>query len=130
MGWKNMNKNLVFVGIAVLLLLVVGLSGCIGGTSIKDIQEHPNNYLDKEVTIQAFYGGKITSGDTGRYFIYQKKFLSDSIDKTINVYFDNNVDKSDLINGGEYKFTGIIKSEETIYESTILYLLVSKITPV
>jgi len=52
-----MKKQLIIVGIAVLLVFV-GLSGCeqlSGETSIKEIQDHANNYIGKTVTIRGQY---------------------------------------------------------------------------
>ena len=84
-----MNRHLIVIGV-VIILLAIGLSGCIGGTSIKDINEHPNNYLNKELTIQAFYGGAMM----GVGSIYQKKWLSDEMEAGLTLQYKEGVESS------------------------------------
>lgn len=54
---KNLNKQLLIIGI-ILLLLTVGLSGCneIGLTNIGDLSANPQNYLGKEVKVKGNVG--------------------------------------------------------------------------
>jgi len=111
-----MKKQLVIFGI-VALLICVGLSGCsgIGTTSIKDINEHPNRYINQTVTLQGSYIGTIISDNSGGSLI---------------LVIPNHVAQPNpFVFYSEYKFTGILRySKDMIYIATKgLYLEVTKI---
>jgi len=137
---RNINDDRAIIGwiiaVIVIVIIIIILISMFGGTRIKDIQEHPNDYLNKEVTIKAYLllGGKTTvdifTDDTTLHYsgsIYQKKFMSDEAEAIMPISVRENVDTSILILGGEYKFTGIIKSYESLLGDSGIYLEVTKI---
>lgn len=103
-----MNKKILYIGILVILIFI-GLSGCISETSIKDINEHPNDYIDKEVTIQGFYGGNFPAAYSAKSIYQKNEGNNDVIAAKFN---GEQVDVNGLILNAEYKFTGIVKSGE------------------
>jgi len=110
-----MKKQLVIIGI-LALLVSVGLSGCnnIATTSINDIREHPNRFINQTVTIIANYlgGGIFQDGDV----LYVD--ISDSVKLPVP-----------FVEQAQYRFTGIVRhSDDTKYKFTGgLYLEVTKI---
>jgi len=114
-----MKKQLVIVGI-IVILICVGLNGCVGETSIADIQAHSNNYINKTVTIRGQYSG----GGSLYYIMDTKAGVS-----MIQAIDSNNIVKpTPVVSGSEYKFTGIVRYGSPMsYYPTSLYLEVTKI---
>jgi hypothetical protein len=115
-----MKKQLVIIGI-VTLFVGVGLSGCneVGITTIRDIKEHSDNYINKTATVVGKY-----RGFTGSYYsIHDENF------SVLNAVDSKNVIKPTPIDSdSEYKFTGIVRHGE-IPNTDIhgIYLEVTKI---
>ena len=127
------NRGYMGVIIAIIILIIVGFIFVLllsGGTSIKDIIEHPNNYLNKEVTIIATYGypyGCAIPGLDGGVI----SEITDEYTASLYIGIPEDLDASMLITWGKYKFTGIVKRGGFIDEFTDdIYLEVSKIEPV
>jgi len=120
-----MRKKLVIFSIAVLFV-VIGLCGCnqqtniiSGETSIKDINENSNEYLNKTVTVKGKYNSipEWVIDDNSNYLLLH---VSDAINK------------STLIPQSEYRFTGIARYGNPINQSSTfsyIYLDVTKIEP-
>jgi len=112
-----MRKQLVIIGV-IALLVCVGLSGCssIGTTSMKDIMEHPNNYINKTVTLIAKEKGWVPDIKVG--------LLWDGDKETIYFIVQDNAKKpSPYIQGSEYKYTGIVRlGKPSQYPSDIEYI--------
>jgi hypothetical protein len=111
-----MKNQLVILGI-VALFVCVGLSGCsgLGTTSIKDIRDHPNRYINQTVTLQGTYQYMSVYDNSGG--ILCLVIPSDVKQPTPFVFYS------------EYKFTGIVRySNNMIYSATGgLYLEVTRI---
>jgi len=128
-GNDEMKKHLMQFGIIFLLICTV-LSGCntLGETSIDDITQHPNNYLNKEVTIKGTYPGASMAdtldGNPGITFM-----VIDYSSGAIYVSIKEDIDTSMLITNGEYRFTGITKLYKPSPYSEMIYIDVSKIQP-
>jgi len=107
-----MNKHLIATGI-VILLLVVGLSGCteigIGLTNIGDITANPENYDGKEVTIEG----------TCLYILNYGKITDDAGHNIIFAY-PNSIN-------GMYRLTGIIKNGDIELGAERYYLDVTQV---
>jgi hypothetical protein len=121
-----MKTQLIIIGI-IVIFLTVGLSGCNKTsepttlTSIPEINQHWNAYINQTVTIE---GTCIGGDDNNTYSIFDASYN--------NVYAinSNNVIKpSKLYSGTTYKFTGIIRDNENINELILgeYYFEVTKI---
>lgn len=126
-----MKKQIIIV--VAIALLFVGLSGCnefnsnteseSDITSISEINSHPNRYLNKEITVKAFYwlGGHFLPSKPYWYFTIN----DDNLMQLSCILNNNTIDKSILIVYGEYYWTGVIEQN---YES--IRLNVTYIEPV
>jgi hypothetical protein len=121
-----MKTQLIIIGI-IVIFLTVGLSGCNKTsepttlTSIPEINQHWNAYINQTVTIE---GTCIGGDDNNTYSIFDTSYN--------NVYAINSNDvikPSKLYSGTTYKFTGIIRDNENINELILgkYYLEVTKI---
>lgn len=121
-----MKNQLILFGIIFFLITTV-LCGCneqtniiSGETSIKDIHENSDKYLNKTVIVKGKYN-------------YIPEFV---IDNSSNLLFLNISDaliKSKLVSQSDYKFTGIVKYGNPINQSSTfyyIYLEVIKIEPI
>ena len=125
---KNMNKQLIILGI-IILILTVGLSGCNQQqsqsskiTSSNEILSNPNNYIDHSITVQGHYYGNKSSFFTSNYMIMCPSSLY-----AIN---SDNVDTpTPLVYGATYKFTGIVRFGHLpdSFLTDIVFLEVTKI---
>lgn len=127
-----MNKKLLEILTGMLFLLIYTvISGCttIGETPLNEILQHPNNYLNKEVSVKGTYmGGSIADtldGNPGINFM-----LIDYSSGAIYVSIPDGIDTSMLIANGQYRFTGIVKLYEPSPYSEMVFIDVSKIQPV
>ena len=100
----------------IILIMIIGgfISGCeelgIGITSVKDLKDHPNNYLNKTITVKGYYRSFLTNPD--RYMVQDKD------GEVIYVYPDD-TDTSILIKDGEYLWTGVFEQ----YKSSVRNVL-------
>ena len=123
-----MKKQIIIVGIIiVIVLLIIGFIYLItpnvlpGETSIKDINEHSNKYMNQTVTIR---GSCITFRSIGLWIV-------DSAGNSIVAVQSNNIVKpTQLIADTQYKFTGIVRYGTLPMPYSVgeqLYLEVTKI---
>jgi len=128
---KNMNKKIIIVGI--IVLLVVGLSGCQIQScpdpsdnkpiAIGCIKQNPDIYLNKSVIIKATFGKRNDS-----IWITTPSIHYANVPDSLDINISYKVNTSILIPWEEYYFYGIVKEFET--EHTGLgpfYLEVTKI---
>ena len=128
-----MNKQLIIIGIIVLLVVV--LSGCVEQTnteqnnnelseiSLKDISEHANKYINQTVIVRGEYW---RSYNATVYRIYD--IIPDGISMLAKE--TNDITKPALfVLHSQYKFTGIVRYGElpSLSIGSELYLEVSKI---
>jgi hypothetical protein len=113
-----MKKQTIVVGI-IILLIIVGLSGCNEQTdevSIIEIKQHVNKYLNQTVTV------------IGEYW---KTIIKDEDSNTLYIYISDTVVKPTFIDGLEYRFTGIVRYALfpgiPYYTEPSIYLEVTKI---
>jgi len=120
-----MRKQLIIVGI-IILLIVVGLSGCNEQSSkstISDMYRHSNTYINQNVTII----GNSSLYSSDNYWI------TDSTGASIIATNSNNVIKpTPLVTGSQYKFTGIVRYGQPpgCDMANTVYLVVTKIEAV
>lgn len=117
-GELRIKKELI-LGIT-LMLLVVGLSGCndevseqlSGETSIKDITEHPDNYINQTVTVRA-YISIIKDLEHPIYTLfYSPGYVNVRTSETSYIRAietDDTVKPTPFDNTAEYKWTGIVR---------------------
>ena len=110
-----MNIKLISIGF-VLLLFVIIFCGCNSqtpsvNTSISDIQNHSNRYINNTVTIM------------GKYFSGSNPYTISEGNEYIFAMDNESVKKpSAMVDLTEYKFTGIVRYGEVIPLLTTLYL--------
>ena len=114
-----MKKQIAIVGIFVLFILVVGLSGCdesSGIVSVDEVGKHSDRYMNTDVTVRGYY----TTRAMGLWgWIYT---ISDDSGNSILAEIPEEVDDSILIQGREYHWTGKI-----VQEKNSIKLIVSNI---
>jgi hypothetical protein len=118
-GKGLMKKQLILIGI-LALLVSIELSGCSGVrlTSIKDIKEHPNRYINQTVVVK------------GKYISLN---VTDAVidgNWNINLLFPTNITKPVPYAKykGDYIFTGIVRYGEYWQDKEeVLFLDVTKI---
>ena len=121
-----MKKQLVIYCITILLI-VIGLCGCgeqnniiTGDTSIKDINENSEKYLNKTVTVKGEYN-------------FIPEYVIDQNSNYLLLHISNDINKSILVSQSEYRFTGIVSYGNPINQSSTfyyIYLEVIKIEPI
>jgi len=112
----EIKKQLMIIGI--VILLVVGLSGCIRRgkeVSLSELSAHPSKYYGKEIIVK----GAIAEGGVISF--------NEIFDKNTGVAFYAKLspDFKDRVNPiftGEYKFKGIVKQGETFGGNDAYYL--------
>jgi hypothetical protein len=111
-----MKKQLVIYFITILLI-VIGLCGCneqnniiTGDTSIKDINENSEKYLNKTLTVKGEYNSipECVIDNNGKYLLLN---------------FSNVINKSLLRQQSEYRFTGILSYGNPINQSSTFYYI-------
>jgi hypothetical protein len=119
-----MKKQLVIIGIVAILVSVV-LSGCngFGTTSIKEILEHPNRYINQTVVIMGKYL------DYGTEDGIREGNVTDEQNAFIFIKIPSSVGRPDpFVTTAKYKFTGIVRYGELYkYAREGPYLEVTKI---
>jgi heat shock protein HslJ len=120
---ENMNNKTLGIGL-IIILIFVGFSGCnelTGTITLKDIKQHPNRYLNTEITVEGFYStGMIVSKTTPNTEAEAMEIL------TTALTIENKDNTTTLFEGGKYRFTGILK-EKTVFSQNTVYLEVAKI---
>ena len=118
-GGEKTKKQIKIIGIVIIvgiigMLIYIGLSGSEEkGTTIKDIKDHPNKYIDsKQVTIYAEYCAF-------ENLIYREEIDGDYV---LDIIILDNVNTSFLKDGENYEWTGYIRNI-----TKGVYLEVSKI---
>ena len=121
-----MSRMLSLVGLAILVVVVL-FSGCQekekpSCIAIDSIKLQPEVYLNKTITIRAFYDGVME-------WICEKPGSEESC---LPIRIPESVDKSMLVYHGEYYFTGVLLRNFTLYGSQFdgLYLNVLDISVV
>ena len=113
-----MKKKIMFI---IILILTISFSGCVETeinnnqdsiVSISKILQHPNRYINTNLTVQGLYSAKYMGVDKEwYYYIQEDEFVFD----TISAEIEDKVDTSILIQGGEYYWTGrIVQEGETV----------------
>ena len=120
-----MKKQIVIFCI-VTLLIAIGICGCneqnnfiAGDTSIKDINENSDKYLNKTLTVKGEYN-------------FIPECVIDNDGKYLLLNFSNTINKSQLKQQSEYRFTGILSYGNPINQSSTfsyIYLEVTKFEP-
>jgi hypothetical protein len=106
-----MKKQLIIIGL-ITLLICIGLSGCNEQTievSILEIKENGDKYINQTVTIIGVYN-PVAIFDNNH-----------TVGLCINI--PDEINKPTLINGSEYRFTGIVKFGKTPH----IYILIQDI---
>jgi len=109
-----------------LVLLAVLFAGCDENSSenkltLKEIKEHPNNYMGKTITVDGYYSaGTIVSTNSPNSESEAMEMI------TTMLLIENNQDSVSLYEGGKYRFTGVL-SERTVFFQTQIFLNVSKV---
>jgi len=116
-----MKKQLIIIGI-ISLLICIGLSGCneqnnviSGETSIQDINENSDFYINKTVTVK------------GKYNAIPEWVIDDNT-KYLLLHISNDINKSALIQDSEYRFTGIVKYGNPINQTSTFYYIYLEVT--
>lgn len=128
----KMKKQLI-ISLMAVLLICVGLSGCNESdrnnvVSIREIRQHPNNFINENVTVKAFSNGftdsrcLLTEDETG-------ELLSN-----IRAKVCAEVDTSMVVTMGYYYWKGIVRYDnnywDTNFDNSELYIEISEIQPV
>lgn len=130
-----MKKQSVIKAIIVMLAVIIAISAIlvyvelsgyngIGVTSIKDIQEHPNRYINQTIIITGTFN---RYSDIVIVTIFDTGMVTDESGK-INIMIPNNVKQPTPFDQfAKYRFTGIVQYGEVYYTGSGIYLEVTKI---
>ena len=126
-----MQKKVTVVLVAILFI-VVGLCGCtnndddvVSVSAISEIIQHPNRYVNTEVTIRGYYSMRILKEVVDGEFVWVYSISDESGFNAILGYVAEGIDESILIQGGEYYWTGMI-----IQMGDIIRMEISGIQPI
>lgn len=132
-----MQKKVLVIGITIVLISL-GFSGCeelgISVLSPREIKEYPDKYLGKSIRVEGYYvkGVAFIIPDSIVSIVSPKNEAEVREMLASMLPIENHNEDLTLINGGKYRFTGLLKlyEDEFFRQQHTFYLEVSKVQPV
>lgn len=119
MRQQGMGTISAILAIVIAGLIVYGIIFYVGGSgalSPSEVREHPNKYLDKEITIEGYYSlslGPLGFSNTTVRIIADEYPTEWIPSKVVGVEISD-IENVTLIDGGKYRFTGVLKQTELV----------------